>query len=342
MDNLNVKDAAARWIARREREDWCAANEAELEQWLAAATANRVAFMRLQATWRKADRLKVLGAGFESGVVPSLADFKASPFFRSAPVLLGQPDLPPKRAGRRLWRIAAVAAIVVLFAGGGWMWHQFSRTAYSTRIGVIASVPLPDGSKITLNTDSQIRVSVTQRERRVSLDHGEAFFEVAKDRQHPFIVSVADKRIIVVGTKFSVRRVEDDVRVVVTEGKVRIERENGFRAANAPPVAVPAGKIAETTQRDITLREASGAQTEELLGWRSGYVVFHNTTLADAAREFNRYNDRKFVIEDPAIAGIRISGNFLATSVESFSRLLEDGFPIVVQRHEDSIVLSRR
>ncbi|MEJ1961315.1 MAG: FecR domain-containing protein [Gammaproteobacteria bacterium] len=71
-----------------------------------------------------------------------------------------------------------------------------------------------DGSAITLNTDSQLRVALTEAERRVDLKQGEAFFEVAKDSTRPFVVEAGRKRVVAVGTKFSVRRDGDFVEVV--------------------------------------------------------------------------------------------------------------------------------
>jgi len=92
-------------------------------------------------------------------------------------------------------------------------------TRYSTPVGEIASVPMRDGSKVTLNTDSQIRVTLTDSERRVDLKYGEAFFEVSKDPKRPFVVNAGGKRVIAVGTQFSVRRDANDIQVVVTEGR---------------------------------------------------------------------------------------------------------------------------
>src|SRR6202035_408397 len=68
-----------------------------------------------------------------------------------------------------------------------------------------------------------VRVELTPQERHIRLDDGEAFFEVAHDAGRPFVVQVGNTRVIAVGTKFSVRRNGDDIRVVVTEGKVRVE-----------------------------------------------------------------------------------------------------------------------
>ena len=197
------------------------------------------------------------------------------------------------------------------------------------------TVPLADGSHVTLNTDSRIRVALEAKERRVDLDRGEAFFDVAKDPARPFIVQAGDKRVVAVGTQFSVRRDHNDIRVAVTEGKVRVEDASS-------PVVLTAGSVARTANTEVLVHEAAGAEVEELLSWRSGYVVFRDTALADAVAEFNRYNTRKIIIEDPAIAAIRIGGNFRSNNTDAFLWLLQSGFPVTVEETHDQVVLKRR
>ena len=349
MDSLSqIKETAAQWLARRGGENWSQADEAQLAQWLDASTGNRIAFLRMEAAWQEADRLKVLGAGFEPGAVPSLEDFRAAPFFRhvsgpvSAPEVLALPENPAAPdAGifKPIIRWAVAASVLLAVAFFTWNHDFLTGDVYSTPIGVTAAVPLSDGSKITLNTDSEIRVAVTETERRVNLEQGEAFFEVAKDPKRPFVVRAGNKIITAVGTQFSVRRDHDDVRVVVTEGKVRVEHASG---GSVPSAQVSAGGVASTHHAKVAVQERPLAEAQELLSWRSGYVVFHENTLADVVAEFNRYNTRKFVIQDPDVAGITISGNFRSTNVDSFAQLLEDGFPVSVDRQGDRIVLTKR
>jgi transmembrane sensor len=69
-------------------------------------------------------------------------------------------------------------------------------------------------------------------------------------------------------------------------------------------------------------------EVEESLSWRTGFIVLRDVTLSEAVAEFNRYSQQKLIIEDPAVAGIRITGKLRATNVDAFVRLLEDGFGI--------------
>jgi transmembrane sensor len=161
-----------------------------------------------------------------------------------------------------------------------------------------------------------------------------------------------------VGTKFSVRRDDDDIRVIVTEGKVRFEAAEGEAAgssdtleARAPgrggPAAdrtnsglLSAGAVARASGQGVIVRSTSAVGAEELLSWRSGYVVLHDTTLAEAAAEFNRYSERKILIEDPAVAALTLSGKFRANNCAGFVRLLEESFSVRSQYFPDRIVLT--
>ena len=96
------------------------------------------------------------------------------------------------------------------------------RQRYGTAVGATRVISLPDGSRLTLDTDSQVEVTIDGKARTVQLERGQAFFEVAHDRQRPFVVDTGRLSVTAVGTAFSVRRVGSDIRVVVAEGTVRL------------------------------------------------------------------------------------------------------------------------
>ena len=316
-----IERQAADWLAKQARGAWSATDEAQLTQWLEAATANKVAFLRLEAAWQQADRLKALGAA-------------------------SRPERVPLRRLRRrpVWRnfhtVARAAGVVLIITLGvlGYFWQPGGST-FRTAVGAVTAVPMSDGSKVTLNTDSQIRISVTGQERRVSLGRGEAFFEVAKDPARPFVVVAGHCRIVAVGTQFSVWREGDEARVVVTEGRVRVERSD-TAAGEVPTTEVAAGSIAHAGDAGVLVEHRRPGELEETLSWRRGFLFFHDLPLSEAVAEFNRYNQHRMVIGSPAVAGIRISGSFRSTNVSGFVHLLQDGFSINVEQRGDQIILT--
>jgi transmembrane sensor len=326
--SLEIEARAGAWLARRESGDWSAEEQARLAQWLEASTANRVAYLRQEAAWECALRLQALKGSTPDGEVPSLENWRLTPFVSDGRAPKSRrwriPDV------RRLAVAASVAFLAITLGIGAWMWLDRRPSAYKTPVGVTAAVPLPDGSQVTLNTDSEIQVAVTETERRIDLKRGEAFFIVAKDPERPFIVTAGGKRVVAVGTAFSVRRHGEDIRVLVTEGKVRIE-EDTF---------VTAGGIARAGEAGVVVRQDTLVQIEDYLSWRSGYLIFRETPLREAVEEFNRYNAQKILITGPRVADLRFSGKIRPTSVEPFIRLLEESFPVRAQRAGRKILLT--
>ena len=367
-----IDAVASDWLIRRESGTWSAADQARLDEWLNAATLNRVAFLRLELAWEDAARLKALGAGIAGDRPPPPGRWNLTPFFDShasqspdkepQTVLsepasarltieespyLAAPENGSVQLGFRQRKLALSAAAALLFAVGGGLYLALAPTGerYATPVGGLATVPMADGSNVTLNTDSQIRIALTDTERRVELGHGEAFFEVSKDPKRPFVVRAGDKRVIAVGTKFSVRREGDDVEIVVTEGKVRVEDgaagQDSHVGGSADLFLTP-GSIARADDAGVLVQRRTLPEAEEHLSWRTGWLMFRNQGLADAIAEFNRYSARKIVIQDPAIASLKIEGNFRATNVEAFVRLLESGFPVRAEVRADQIVLTAK
>jgi transmembrane sensor len=239
-----IETQAANWLARRDAPDWLPADEAVLNAWLAESTAHKVAFIRLETAWNASQKLKALGAGVSKGVIPAPGLWRRSRFLRLRGGLAVEPARAatgPRTGSRRrrgrlgLYGLAAsllVGAVVAslwLFSPGG--------SAYRTAVGGLEAVPLRDGSKVTLNTDTDVRIELSPSERRVDLRRGEAFFDVAHDATRPFVVRAGDKRVVAVGTKFSVRRDGNEMWVVVTEGMVRrrARRLNPRHCPRLPP-----------------------------------------------------------------------------------------------------------
>jgi transmembrane sensor len=340
-ERINQIDAAASaWLIRRDSASWSVADQACLEEWLNASTLNRVAFLRLELAWEDAGRLKALGAGVAGDKPPAPGHWNLTPFFEPQESVAA-----PVRSGRRPFRFIAAATLVIAIGLGAYLAFAPNGDIYATPVGGLASVPMADGSHVTLNTDSQIRIALSDHERRVELGHGEAFFEVSKDATRPFVVRAGNKRVIAVGTKFSVRREGNSVQIVVTEGKVRVEDRapsHGYRADGSADVFLTPGSIARADDSGVLVQRKTLPEAEQQLSWRSGVLMFRDQSLGEAVAEFNRYNVRKLVIREPNVAAFKIEGNFRATNVEAFVRLLESGFPVRAETQADQIVLAAK
>jgi transmembrane sensor len=335
--SLQIEEQASFWLARRDSVQWSQRDQESFDQWLSESTRHRVEYLRLSHIWGRTARMQVLGAGLHSQHPPPPGQWNLSPFFTQ------RAEDPDRTGGRLTLRLRALAAGVMLAAVAGSAWYFWPPgNTFATPVGAVASLPMSDGSKVTLNTDTEVKVLITETERRIDLRHGEAFFEVAKDPDRPFVVTVDDKRVIALGTKFSVRREAAGIQVIVTEGAVRVESVSGAGVENIAPRRLTAGTMARTNRSGLMVQTQQLPQAEEQLAWRSGVLVLRDVTLAEAAAEFNRYNDRKFVIKDAAAAQLRVGGNFRTTDVDAFVRLLEQGYPVRAAMNKGEIVVSDR
>ena len=350
-----IEQTAAAWLAKRDGDRWDEQDQAGLEAWLADSTGHRVAFLRLEAAWAHSGRLKALGAGTPAGAIPVRGQWSRSPFDRHesrATAVAGDSEPPdlrelvfaPRTSPRasRLFRYAGAAAAIALAVSLGWGWQRYAsveQASYLTAIGDLRTVPLSDGSIATLSSDSLILVAFSHGERHIDLQRGEAFFEVAKDPGRPFVVMAGGRQVTAVGTRFAVRRGDADLRVVVTEGRVRLQSGTADDPHPHPITMLSAGSVALAGANGVLVRMGSVEDAERYIGWRGGYIAFRDTPLADAAAEFNRYNTRKIVMGDAGVASLRVGGNFRWSNTEAFVRLLEQGFPVRAERRADRIVL---
>ena len=264
-----------------------------------------------------------------------------------------RPRLPPM-LGRRGFLAAAAASVAsALFV--------ISRTEYgevhnyASEIGEIRVIPLEDGSRITLNTDSAVSVEYRPHSRLVKLSRGEAYFEVAKNPDRPFIVSGPAAQARAVGTAYSVRLEGDDrMQVRVTSGRVAVEPPPSAIADSLrlSPIADNGAYLDANQQADIrvvhdghwkgqvqvSIKDVTPDMFERELSWREGMLSFEGETLAEAITEFSRYSRQKVVLQD-AVARERVSGLFSAGDPTGFARAIAISLKLKTKKEDDAIVI---
>jgi transmembrane sensor len=208
----------------------------------------------------------------------------------------------------------------------------------ATALGKRKIVRLRDGSRIELNTATTIKTRMEGPAREVWLEDGEAYFEVKHANNQPFVVHAGSRNVTVLGTKFTVSREGDRVKVAVVEGRVRVD--DARRDAPLRSNVITAGDIVLVRGGDTLLSEGRPREVERDLAWRTGMIGFHRQTLGEAAAEFNRYNTVKLEIADPETAAIRIGGTFRASNVDAFARLLQEAYGLKVEQSAGKIVVS--
>jgi len=312
-----IEEAAGAWFARRRSGAMTPAEARALETWLAGDPRHLEAFQTIELAWAEVED------------------------FRSAPEILA---IRERARGRRsgvtraaVSRMAAAFLGLAVIATGGYGLkasglidlHRFSNQQYSTRVGEKTSVTLPDGSVVTLNTDTALHTVASREKRLVYLDRGQAFFRVAHDTEHPFEVHALGRTVTAVGTAFEVRVDQGKFAVTLVEGKVRVSAP--VSSAPAKPGAPPPAPVERTTEMlpgdqlvAVNDKEWTLDRTDPIKEtvWLVGRLKFEGEPLGQVAEEFNRYSTRKLVIADPKLAARPISGTFRADDQDAFVQAL--------------------
>jgi len=307
-----------------------------LATWLGAHPRHRAAFLRISTAWRRADALRRLADPNDAPDLDLLAP-ERPPALESITERAGAEALAPvislrPRASTRRWMLRATAAASLIAVCGigltAWVTHSARTThTYTTGVGEFHRISLPDGSAVSLNTDTKIEVSYSGANRGVELMQGEAQFEVAHDADRPFVVTANGTHVSVVGTAFVVRkRSAASLDVLVSEGRVAID--------SAPATLVSAGQMALIRDGRLTRRAVDDISRR--VAWTEGMLIFNGETLSEAVAEFNRYNRRQLVITDAELASKTIGGAFKATNPDRFATALEKMFRVDVQVHDDA------
>jgi transmembrane sensor len=246
--------------------------------------------------------------------------------------------------------MALVASLVVGIALGAMYLSWHSPMTFQTVVGEQRSFTLQDGSIVFLNTNSKVRVGWLPAERHIELVRGEARFRVARDAVRPFTVATATAAVRALGMVFNVREEPLTTQVAVLEGQVEITvAPTGESAADAQPstkdgsAAVPsqtlgrvrlaAGERAAVTS--LGIQTNTGPPIESVMAWTERRLVFRDLPLNAVIREFNRYRTHPLVLDDPALAALKISGVFDLSDTESLIAYLGTYETVQVDRKSD-------
>ena len=311
--------------------------ERECLAWQARSEAHRVAFERCTDTWQDVARV-------------TLRDYATA-------TMIGAEAQNKPWSTRRTRRavgvaVAGVAVAVLLVVMQPW---RASET-YATSVGEQRTVLLKDGTRMSLNTSTRVRVELASAQRTVSVEEGEALFEVAKNSRRPFVVRVADREVVALGTVFSVRltlagEISDALDVTLIEGQVSVRTASGRsdKAAETRPVLLkpgdrlrlsePGGRAAKGSQR-VTM-QMDRPRVDQLMAWRRSEAVFDDVPLSDAVAEMNRYSRRPIVlVGDEASKELRISGLFRTGDNVAFARAVAALHGLVVHDRQDHVELA--
>jgi transmembrane sensor len=257
---------------------------------------------------------------------------------------------------RRYWRVAAIAAGVVLVGlfvlmlmPKGQGWQEFRTVAGEQR-----AFELEDGSVMYLNIRSRVALRFSGQARDVKLIEGEALFKVHHDPSAPFRVHTGTAMIQAVGTQFNVHAQSEGTEVSVIEGRVKVSSEikgvtlstdkKGEAATvpdNSASISLTANEVARI-DRGGAVSVRTIADANDAVAWRERRLIFREDTLAKIVQEFNRYNREQIRLKDPAIADRVYTGVFDADDPNSLVEVLARETDLAVEHSGEDILVKSR
>jgi len=297
---------ALRWLSRL-RDNACNDQDRHaFEDWLAAMPEHAEAYVQAQQFWQQ------LG-GLTDATGTRLKDARG---------------YAQKAQAARRWRnttLLTLALAAGLCALQPELALKLTAERYQTAKGEQTAIDLADGSRIELNTDSDLRVARLFGSRTVWLARGEAWFDVRHDPAHPFEVVVGNGRIRDVGTRFNVINDEGNTTVEVTEGIVALSHDG------SPEQRVKAGQQsgfdAEGRLRPIVAGDANAVGS-----WRQGLLIFKRQTLPEVLRQLARYHRVDFELPDAKLQSLKVSGRFSTSDLDESLNTLANGLGVKVTR----------
>lgn len=294
-------EEAADWVIRLRYEPADAATQRTFERWLAQGEAHAQA-------WARAEQ--VLGA------------------FEGLPAPIGHRVLRAtrKRQGRRALLRAALGLGVL--APAGWMaWREAPtwRADLRTAAGEQLTRQLDDGTRLVLNSGSAVDLRYGAGERRLVLVAGEVLVTTGQESQaayRPFVVQTPQGEVQALGTRFSVRLIDDRTEVMVFEHAVVA------RPANGTPLRIDAGQRGSFT---LGQPGALAPVDDSAALWEQGMLVVRDQRLADVVAELARHRPG-FLRCAPEVADLRVSGALSLRDTDAALQALAERLPIAVQR----------
>ncbi|MCQ6263495.1 FecR domain-containing protein [Alcanivorax sp. MM125-6] len=274
------------WLLRLQEEPDNADLLRDHRRWLDADEQHRDAWRHARHSWQLMRALPAAGDASAAAPAP-------------------RPARPSRRA--RLYRFGALAAAACLLLALLPTLLPHLSADHLTGTGETRLVTLPDGSQVHLGAASAIRADFENGHRHIDLLRGEAFFDVARDPDHPFVVKTDTLDVTVLGTRFNVRIGALSETVSVASGRVRVA-EHGAGAARRLADLRP-GEQLSRDRDDGQVRHAALA-VEDVAAWRQRRLFVVDAPIADVIAVLRRYDDRGILLADHGLGEQRVTGSY--------------------------------
>ncbi|MBO9664576.1 FecR domain-containing protein [Dokdonella sp.] len=326
MSSDRIDQSAAAWFARLLAPDCSERDREDFEAWCAASDDHAAAFAAVADCHFAAAELK-----------DDLRVRAATRAARHSAGSSGRRFLP----ARAPWLAAAAVLMLAVAAGSWWMigGRKIEPVRYATAVGERRAVELADGTRLQLDTDTEVRAAFGPASRELTLERGRVRIDVAQDAQRPLSVRSGPGVVHDIGTQFQVERRDGGVTVTLFSGLVSVALAEP--AAAAENVVLAPGETLRLDDRGRFGRPEP-VDLDAASDWTRGVLAFKERRLADLLEEMNRYSETKIRVDDPELSTLLVSGVFRVDDQASLLQALQTGWSLRAQRvSEHEIVLSR-
>lgn len=329
-----INQQAAEYFTLMQSADVSASDRQKLTDWLSEHSDHQEAYRQIELVWQTVGDLSETHEG--SALRRSTEQFSARlKSFLMAPIAMINSLVPSPRYAMGFAAICVAVGLILLPKS-----NEPMVTYYSTQAGEMKTIALSDNSEIILGPRSTISTSMSDIERSVDLISGEAFFDVAKDRQKPFFVTTDNVSVEVVGTQFNVQKIGNAVSVAVLEGIVNVFGQGGkdSQSATLPAVVLTAGqKVIKA--RDLAFESVLAVPGSDLAAWRMGRLIYRDVSLADVVADAGRYFEGKILLQSDELADEKITVTLRTDQVGQLPQMLAQTLPLQVHAVSDDITL---
>lgn len=299
------------------------AERAEVEAWLNESPVNRKYYEGFEYVWKES-RLQ--------GSSPVVNEDEAWERFRER---VGEKENPLRPFTARPW--FRVAAMATLLAGAAWLayvrWDKPPEMITRQAEAAVLTDTLPDGSVITLNKGASLSYTnpFLQNDQRSVTLKGEAFFDVTPDKEKPFVITINDVTVKVVGTSFNVKGTPERTEVVVETGLVKVgTREQEVSVSPEEKVTVEAGN-------PVIRKEHARDSFHQF--YRTGKLVCDDIPLREVIAKLGELYETEIRLADPAAGSLRINTTFEGRSLPDVLEVIAETFNLSLAKDGDAIIL---
>lgn len=311
-----------------------------LEEWVTEKTENRTFFNAEKKAWMLAAALKDttkvdVDAAWKKTENELFGGAKIVQLDSGRSQQAGAENVKTESVGRRNW-LGLAATLALLTAAGIWWFvgNKNGAVQYAAQEEMIEQV-LSDGSTVALNKFSKLKYTGNHagKYRQVELT-GDAFFDVARDEAHPFIIQAEAVEIEVLGTSFYV-----DARAELSKVQIIVETGSVAVRAGTDSVTLAPGESAIYDETTRTLSKKNNTDTN-FLAWTTNTLTFEESTLDEVVFALNRQYHAQITLANPALKECVLTARYVDKTLEAVLRILEKSLGVDITIGKEEIVIA--